>query len=147
MLHELNFKPFEYQFKFKTQLQKTYIFDRVRKKYIQLTPEEWVRQHVISFLMEEKGVGPGLISIEKGTKYNNLLKRYDLKVYDTKLNVLLLVECKAHTVRLTEETLFQSLTYAKADAPKYIMLSNGLHHIFYDYESQSFIKDFNLFKH
>lgn len=144
MFHELNFKPFKYKFKFQTRLQKTYIFDRVRKKYIQLTPEEWVRQHIISYLIEEKGVGPGLISIEKGLKYNNLLKRYDLKVYDNELNVVLLIECKAPKIKLSEETFLQSLTYAQADQPKVIMLSNGLHHIYYDSINKMFVKDFNL---
>jgi len=144
VFYELNFKPFSYSFKFETRSQKTYIFDRVRKKYIQLTPEEWVRQHIVSFLIEHKHVGAGLISIERGIKYNGLNKRYDLKVYDAKMKLLLLIECKAPTVKLSEETFIQSLSYSQEDKPKLILLSNGLQHIYYDVVRKQFIEDFEL---
>lgn len=143
-MYELNFKPFKYQFKFQTQSQKTYIFDIVRKKYILLTPEEWVRQHVIHYLIEHKKVGLGLISVEKGLKYNNLQKRYDIKVYNNELKLLLLVECKAPTIPLTNETFLQSLTYAQDEKPRFIMLSNGVQHVFYDSLEKKFVDDFNL---
>ncbi|MDB4347066.1 type I restriction enzyme HsdR N-terminal domain-containing protein [Bacteroidia bacterium] len=113
----------------------------MRKKYIQLTPEEWVRQHIVSFLIEHKQLGKGLISIEKGTSFNGLKKRYDLKVYDNSLNLILLVECKAPSIKLTEETLIQSLTYAQSEKPLYIMLSNGLQHIYYDVVNKQFLED------
>ena len=128
----------------KRDYKKRIFFDRVRKKYIQLTPEEWVRQHLISFLIEEKHIGPGLISIEKGIKYNNLNKRYDLKVYDSDLNLTILAECKGPHIKLSEETFLQSLTYAQIEKPKIILLTNGLQHIYYDTFRKLFMEDFNI---
>ncbi len=144
MFHQLNFKPFEYQFKFRKHLQKTYIFDRVRKKYILLTPEEWVRQHVITFLIEHKGVSPGLISVEKGVQYNKLSKRFDLKVFDSQAGLDLLVECKAPKIKLTEETFLQSLTYSQEQHPRLIMRTNGIQHIYYDTATRLVLEDFSL---
>ena len=143
---QLNFKPFNYKFKFKELEQKTYIFDRVRKKYIQCTPEEWVRQNVIAYLVEEKGFSLALIAVERGLYYNNMNKRYDLKVYNPQMELVLLVECKAPNVKLTQETFLQSLTYAQKQTPQIIMLSNGLHHIYYNTSKKSFVKDFQLIK-
>lgn len=143
---QLNFKSFNYKFKFKEQEQKTYIFDRVRKKYIQCTPEEWVRQNIITYLVEEKGFSLALIAVEKGLRFNNLSKRYDLKVYNPQMELVLLVECKAPNVKLTQEAFLQSLTYSQKEIPRVIMLSNGLQHIFYDTHQKAFIEEFKLIK-
>ncbi len=141
MFTKLNF-DIEPNFSLRNQLQKTYIFDRVRKKYILLTPEEWVRQHVIAFLNQKHYISLGLISVERGLKLNNLIKRFDLKVFDNKANLVLLIECKAPNIALTEETFLQSLTYAQAQMPKYIMLTNGMHHIYYDFYKKVFLEFF-----
>lgn len=143
---QLNFEPFEYVFQFKQQGQKTYIFDRVRKKYILLTPEEWVRQNVIAYLNEVKGASLALMSVERGLNFNQMSKRYDLKVYDNNANLLLLAECKAPEVKLSEETFIQSLTYAQQERPQLILLSNGIQHIYYDVKEKLFLEDFELFK-
>lgn len=109
-----------------------------------MTPEEWVRQNIVSYLIEHKKVGVGLISIEKATNYNGLKKRFDLKVYNNAMQLILLVECKAPNIKLTEETLLQSLTYAQSEKPLYIMLSNGLQHIYYDVENKLFSKELEI---
>lgn len=95
----------------------------------------------MSFLIEHKHIGIGLLSIEKGTRFNGLRKRYDLKVYDNSMKLILLVECKAPSIKLTEETLIQSLTYAQSEKPLFIMLSNGLQHIYYDVVNKQFLED------
>jgi len=138
MYPQLNFDIIP-QFKIKKQLQKKYIFDRVRKKYILLTPEEWVRQHVIEFLAEKRNYSVALMAVERGLKFNNLRKRFDLRVYNNLGEVILLVECKAPNVVLDEETFMQSLTYAHETEPSIIMLTNGLHHIYYDNVSKLFL--------
>lgn len=143
---QLNFETFKYSFELKKQEQKTYIFDRVRKKYIQCTPEEWVRQNIITFLNEKKGCSLALMSVEKGLEFNGMPKRYDLKVYNSKMKLLILVECKAPTIKLTEEVFIQSLTYAQNEKPHFIMLSNGIHHIYYNVTKSIFLEDFELFK-
>jgi len=138
MYPQLNFDIIP-QFKIKKQLQKKYIFDRVRKKYIILTPEEWVRQHVIEFLIEKRNFSAALMTVERGLKYNKLQKRFDLRVHNSLGEVLLLVECKAPNVSLTEETFMQSLTYAQKSKPTTIMLTNGLHHVYYDCIKKMFV--------
>ena len=80
-----------YQFSFKEENKKTKIFDAIRKKYLVLTPEEWVRQHVVRFLVEEKGFPSNLIAIEMGLKLNGLQKRADILVYSKQGKPILLV--------------------------------------------------------
>ncbi|MCX6351790.1 MAG: type I restriction enzyme HsdR N-terminal domain-containing protein [Bacteroidetes bacterium] len=109
---------------------KLFIFDIIRKKNVVLTPEEWVRQHFINFLMVEKNISPNRISLELPAKYNRLSKRCDIVVWDANLHPLLLVECKAPFVEITHKTLHQISTYNSViDAP-YLALTNGLVHFF-----------------
>jgi len=101
-----------------------YIYDAIRKKPLKLTPEEYVRQCLILFLIEKK-YPKGLISLEKGLVYNKLQKRTDLVVFDRHASPYLLVECKAPHVRLSTQVLTQALTYYHFLGAKYICLTNG----------------------
>ena len=91
-MEKLNFPEFDFYFKSKEN--KRYIFDPVRKKWLVLTPEEWVRQHCIQFLLKIKNVPIGLIQIEKKLSVNNTEKRYDLVVFKPDQSIYVLIECK-----------------------------------------------------
>jgi len=110
----------------KTQTQ---VFDVIRKRYILLTPEEWVRQHVIHFLAEEKKFPTGLIEIEKQISLFNTNKRVDILVRDKNLKPLLLIECKAADVILKQNEISQLTRYQITLQAPYCMLTNGLNHV------------------
>lgn len=124
----LNFSTFE--FRFKNSENNTLIFDVIRKKYIQLTPEEWVRQHVVHFLTKEKGYSLSLINVEKKLEVNGRLKRYDVVVYNSDGTVELLVECKAPSVKITQDTFDQIARYNMVLNSRYLMVTNGLDHYY-----------------
>lgn len=109
-----------------------FIFDIVRKKNIVNTPEEWVRQHLIHFLINEHKVPRSLISCEKGLSYNKLKKRTDVVILGKKGTPLFLIECKAPEVKISKETLIQSVTYNQTIKAPYIILSNGLVTVCFD---------------
>lgn len=117
-----------YTFKFKTVNQKTQIFDDIRKKYVQLTPEEWVRQNFISFLRNEKKYPASLISVEAGLMYNRQRKRTDIVIYSTDGIPYLIVECKAPEVEIKNETFEQVSRYNMTLNAKFIVVTNGLVH-------------------
>ncbi|HXD91940.1 MAG TPA: type I restriction enzyme HsdR N-terminal domain-containing protein [Bacteroidia bacterium] len=110
----------------KTQTQ---VFDVIRKKYVLLTPEEWVRQHVICFLVEEKKFPRGLIEVEKQILLFNTNKRVDILVRDKSLKPLLLVECKAADVILKQNEINQLARYQITLQAPYCMLTNGINHV------------------
>lgn len=122
----LNFP--EFQFDFKKQDDKILIFDIIRKKHIQLTSEEWVRQHLIHYLISHKSYPRSLIKIETGLKYHRRQKRADIVVYDTKGEVLLIAECKAPNLVINEKALFQIGIYQKSMDPAYLVVTNGITH-------------------
>ena len=97
-MQELNFSS--YTFKLKSSENKTLIFDIVRKKYVILTPEEWVRQHVIHFLLKEKNYPISLIAVEKQLKINTRIKRTDIVVYNKQGTPELLIECKLSLIHI-----------------------------------------------
>lgn len=125
---KLNFKT--YNFNTKLDQGNALIFDIIRKKYVRLTPEEWVRQHFIHFLIEDIGVPLGLIAVERSLVFNGLKKRFDICVSDRNGVMKLLVECKAPNVKLSKETLMQAGTYQKVLNVNLVGISNGLQHIF-----------------
>ena len=92
-----------YQFNLIVENKKTKIFDAIRKKFLVLTPEEWVRQHVIQFLIEEKGFPKSLIAVEQGLKLNGLQKRADILVYSKIGHPLFMVECKAPQIKIDQK--------------------------------------------
>lgn len=123
---ELNLPTFA--IKLKEEQGKTYVFDAIRKKHLVLTPEEWVRQHVVNYLINSKGVSAALIALEKSHTLNGRLKRSDIMVYGGNGNPLLIVECKAPSVKITQNTFEQIANYNMAFKVSYIMVTNGLSH-------------------
>ena len=110
---------------------KEYIFDIVRKIYVQNKPEEWVRQYIIKYLNQEKGYPTSLMSVEKKNEINTIKKRCDVICNDNNGTPLLLVECKAGHIKLDDKTLNQSIVYNKKVNAKYILITNGeKHHCF-----------------
>ncbi len=126
-----------YNYKLKSSENKTYIFDVIRKKYIVLTPEEWVRQHVVNFLINEKGYPKSLISVEKQLIINKLKKRTDVIVFSNTGAPHVIVECKAPSVKITQKTFDQIARYNLKINAKYLMLSNGLQHYFAQLDIQN----------
>ncbi|KAA9332772.1 type I restriction enzyme HsdR N-terminal domain-containing protein [Adhaeribacter soli] len=117
-----------YDCKLKHSDGNSFIFDPVRKKYVLLTPEEWVRQHFLHYLTEHLAYPKTLFSIEKGMTYNRLQKRTDLRVYSSAGLPLVLVECKAAGVAISAETVKQASVYNQTLKAPYVMLTNGLDH-------------------
>lgn len=130
-----------YIFKLKSEADKTYIFDRFRKKMIFLTPEEWVRQHVAMFLSVEKKYPTSLIAIEKQLFINNLKKRTDIIVFNSSGKPDIIVECKAPSVKITQETFDQIARYNLKIKANYLFVTNGIEHFYckMDFENEAFI--------
>lgn len=125
-MQELNL-PF-YQFKLKKEGGRLQIFDAIRKKYVVLTPEEWVRQNFMQYLIQEKQFPQSLMAVEAGLKINQLKKRTDLLVYDKSGLPFLMVECKAPEVKITQSTFDQIARYNIVFRVKYLVVTNGLEH-------------------
>ncbi len=119
-----------YQFRIKSKENKQFIFDLIRKKYVMLTPEEWVRQHILHFLIFEKGYPKSLIAVEKQLTINTLIKRFDILVFNTKGLPHLIIECKAPKVKITQDAFDQIARYNLKLNAEYLMVSNGLNHYF-----------------
>jgi predicted type IV restriction endonuclease len=122
-------RPFKYptfNVRIKNENGKAFVFDQVRKKWLILSPEEWVRQHLIHYLHSEKQVPLSLISVEKEINLNNTKKRYDVVVYNKDAKPVLLIECKAPDVELTKTTVEQALRYNLILGVKYLLISNGI---------------------
>ena len=117
-----------FDFNIKESDGKTVIFDIIRKKYLVLTPEEWVRQHFVHYLINQLGYTKALISVEHGLKYNKLQKRTDIIVHDREAKPLVLVECKAPEHGLNQKVLEQAMMYNKTLKAEYIIVTNGLEH-------------------
>jgi len=118
----------QYEFRFLKHNNKTNIFDEFRKKYIQLTPEEWVRQNFLKFLTVEKKYPKSLTAVEVSLKINSLQKRADIVIYNINREIEIVVECKAPTVKISQDTCKQALIYNTSFNAKYIILTNGLTH-------------------
>ncbi len=125
---KLNFPGYNFQIVEKDG--KLSIFDPVRMKYVALTPEEWVRQHVLQYLVVEKHVPLTLVKSESEIRLFNTRKRFDIAVFDRNGNALLVVECKAPSVPLSQEVLDQAVRYNMTLKVGLLMLTNGLQHIF-----------------
>lgn len=138
-MQPLNFPA--YVFRFKNSENKRLIFDPIRKKFVVLTPEEWVRQHVIQFLIRDQKLSSSLINVEKKLLLNGAVKRYDVVVFLPNGNIYLLVECKAPSVSITQDTFDQIARYNLVTQAQYLMVSNGMHHYFcsMDYENGRYV--------
>ena len=142
-MHSLNFPS--YNFRLKNNENKVAVFDELRKKFVALTPEEWVRQHVVHFLLKEKKIPKSLLNVEKQLKVHGLLKRYDVLAYNPDGSIHLVVECKAASVPVTQETFNQIARYNLALDSTFLMVTNGLQHYFckmnYAKEKYDFLPD------
>ena len=119
---------------------KNYIFDLIRKKYLILTPEEWVRQNLVRYFINDLNYPKGLIKTESSLKYNNLKKRSDILIFNNDMTHFLVVECKSYKLKINKSHISQSAMYNKIYKSKYVMISNGLDHIVckYDWNNDSF---------
>ena len=105
--------------------RKEEIWDELRKQWVRLTPEEWVRQNFIQYLLQVKNYPPSYIAVERRMKLGELNKRFDLLVFDNGAQPWMLVECKAMEERLDSRVLWQVLRYNMAIPVKYIVVTNG----------------------
>ena len=128
----LNFPEMDFQIK--EENGKLSIFDTLRKKFLVLTPEEWVRQHMVQFLIKHRDYPKSLFAMEKGVQYNSLQKRYDILVHNRMGNPFLLIECKAPHVPLSQKTVEQICVYNKVLQSTYIGVSNGQQHLFLSFD-------------
>lgn len=129
-----------YDFKMKTEQGLRQIFDPVRKKMVKLDPEEWVRQNLIRFLNQDKNYPISLMAVEKGLTVNKLNKRFDILCYNNDSNPLLLVECKAPSVKISQSAFDQISIYNLQFKVPFLLVSNGLEHFCcqLDYEKNSY---------
>ena len=142
-MQKLNFP--EYQFRFKSNENKRLIFDEIRKKFVVLTPEEWVRQHTIQFLLSEKKYPASHISVEKQLKLHDTIKRYDIVLYNRDGRIRLIVECKAPNIKITQDTFDQIARYNFVLNADLLMVTNGFDHYFckmnFETEKYEFLKE------
>lgn len=138
-IHKLNLP--NYHFKIIKKEEKYYIFDEIRKKNIFLTPEEWVRQHFVQYLIIEKKYPKSLIALEKEIKVNNLKKRFDILIFNKKGAHDIIVECKSPKVKISQETFDQIARYNLQLKAAYLIVTNGLEHYYckMDYEKQCYV--------
>jgi hypothetical protein len=138
LLLPLNLPP--HPFKLTEQNGQLYIFDVLRKKLLLLTPEEWVRQHFVQYLMQVKGYPKTLIKLEGGLRVNGMAKRSDIVVFDKLGQKALMVECKAPGVAITQKVFDQIALYNITHRIPLLAVSNGLQHYYcaIDFEKSSY---------
>jgi len=106
--------------------EKLFVWDNFRMKQVVLTPEEWVRQHFLHFLVNDKGVPKSLIAVEQGIQVNTMTRRCDAVIYNREGSPIAIVECKAPEIPLTEKTLQQIAQYNFNLRVNYLILTNGI---------------------
>lgn len=138
MLQPLQLPP--YPFKIVEENGKLTLFDDIRKKYIQITPEEWVRQHFVQYLINQKGYPKTLIKLEGGLKLHGKVRRTDIVVFNSAGERILLIECKAPTVSLGQKVFDQAARYNMVHKVSVLAVTNGLNHYYckIDFEQQSY---------
>ena len=142
-MQELNFPPFQYRLK--STENKVSIFDVIRKKFIILQPEEWVRQHCIHYLINSKAYPKSLINVEKELVINGLKKRYDIVVFNSDGSIHLIIECKAPNIKIDQCSFDQIARYNLSLNASFLMVTNGLNHYYcqmsYEENRYIFLKD------
>ncbi|MCB0801700.1 MAG: type I restriction enzyme HsdR N-terminal domain-containing protein [Flavobacteriales bacterium] len=142
-MQQLNLPP--YNFTLSKDGNNIKIFDAIRKKNLVLTPEEWVRQHFIQFLIQEKDFPKGLMAIEKGLSINGLKKRCDILCYSNTGIPLLMVECKAPNIPINQAVFDQIARYNIKFRLPYLIVTNGMQHycamVNFDNESFKFLNE------
>ncbi|MDR0895040.1 MAG: type I restriction enzyme HsdR N-terminal domain-containing protein [Prevotellaceae bacterium] len=143
----LNLPPFEAQVKHADG--KTVIFDMLRRRYVALTPEEWVRQHFVHFLIHQKGYPQGLMANEVQIVLNHTIKRCDTVLYRRNLSARMIIEYKAPEVEITQAVFDQITRYNMVLRVDYLIVSNGMHHyccrIDYKENRYTFLKDIPMY--
>ena len=127
-MRQLNFK--QYSFRFKNRENKPLIFDVVRKKFMVLTPEEWVRQNTIQYLVKELNIPLSLINVEKQIKLHGTIKRYDIVTFNPDGSIHLIVECKADSIKISQDTFDQIARYNLVLKSTFLMVTNGMDHYY-----------------
>jgi hypothetical protein len=147
-MDQLIFPPFKYRISEKNE--KSYIFDIIRKKDIMITPEEWVRQHLVHFMIDHLNYPKSLIKIEDGLKVYKMQKRSDVVVYQSDGKVFMLVECKSYKVKLDQKVMDQLSNYNQKYKANYLAITNGrqvyISKIDYQKRESQFINEFPDFK-
>jgi hypothetical protein len=115
-----------YDAKIKKESDKLYIFDLIRKKFVALLPEEWVRQHLLHYLITVKKYPKGLFKVESQHHYHAKAKRTDILIYDNETKPWLLAECKSPDVQISTASVNQISVYNKTLGAKYLLLCNGI---------------------
>lgn len=142
-MQKLNFPSCD--FRFKNNENKVYIFDQIRKKFVVLQPEEWVRQHVVHQLITNKNYPKSHINVEKQLKINDLVKRYDIVIFNANGSIEVLIECKAPKIPISQATFDQIAQYNMQLKANYLMVTNGLDHYYckmdFEQEKYTFLKD------
>ena len=138
MLQPLNLPP--YPFKLTEKNGQYSIFDEIRKRTIIITPEEWVRQHFVQYLIRKKNYPRSLIKLEGGLKLHGQARRSDIVVFNSSGDKILLVECKAPSVPISQATFDQAARYNMVHKVKLLVVSNGLQHYYcrIDFEKQGY---------
>jgi len=104
------------------------VWDRLRKRYVPFTPEEWVRQHFISYLIDHLGYPEGRMASEYTVAYNGMKKRCDIVCFDAALQPYFIVECKSPNIQISQDTFYQIARYASSLKAQMLILTNGLNH-------------------
>lgn len=147
-MEPLNFPS--YSFRLKNSENKVAIFDDIRKKFVILQPEEWVRQHCVRYLIEEKKYPRSLINVEKELRINGLRKRYDIVVFNPDGTIHLIVECKSSKIKVNQDTFDQIARYNLALNATYLMVTNGINHYYcvmdFENERYDFLRDIPEYK-
>jgi len=142
-VQDLNFPKFDYRFK--STENKVSIFDIIRKKFVILQPEEWVRQHCVHYLITQRNYPKSLINVEKELTINGLKKRYDIVVFNPDGSIFLMVECKAPKITINQATFDQIARYNLKINAVYLMVTNGINHYYcqmdFEKEQYTFLQD------
>jgi len=121
------------------------IFDEIRKKFVNLTPEEWVRQHFLHFMIARLGFPASLIVVEAAIKYNKMVKRFDILVYRADGKPCMMVECKSPGVEITQAVFDQVAMYNMTLMVDYLAVTNGMAHyackIDHENRTYAFLRD------
>lgn len=131
---ELNLPP--YPFRITLKGEQHFIFDEVRRKHLVLTPEEWVRQHFIVYLIKEKGFPKSLIQIEGGLNVNQRQQRTDIVIFNTLGERIMVIECKAPAIKISQAVFDQAARYNSVHRAKWLVVTNGLMHCYAEIDHQ-----------
>lgn len=125
-----------YSFKLKSERGRKFIFDEIRRKYVALTPEEWIRQNFVRYLVSEKSFPAALITVEQQFEYNRMVKRADILVYNRSGKPVMIIECKSPGTKINQQTFNQIALYNLRFNVPFLAVTNGLVHYCCEYYGQ-----------